>query len=219
MTPVKSNSVFLTVLTKISCTSGIKNFSCQYLKNSFTWLQLQLRGYEKWLWNITFFESAKDTIYRRFSLRSLTSCGQKFSIFAFIVRLFAQHGSTLRVIINFCAYTFLVCNFISTFLGEKIIPSEKYIMEEVPKNEYSLQMNLRIRNIERKDIGGYTCTSSNALGKAEGTVRLQGKFKNSKHYCLVCFYSSETSWKFCFYNWRIMFPTSNMSTDSSNLRI
>lgn len=51
-------------------------------------------------------------------------------------------------------------------------------MEEVPKNEYSLQMNLRIRNIERKDIGGYTCTSSNALGKAEGTVRLQGKFKN-----------------------------------------
>lgn len=66
-------------------------------------------------------------------------------------------------------------------------------MEEVPKNEYSLQMNLRIRNIERKDIGGYTCTSSNALGKAEGTVRLQGKFKNSKHYCLVCFYKSHKS--------------------------
>ncbi|KAF7270182.1 hypothetical protein GWI33_016797 [Rhynchophorus ferrugineus] len=57
--------------------------------------------------------------------------------------------------------------------GEKIIPNEKYVMEEIPKNEYSLQMNLRIRNIERKDIGGYICTSSNALGKAEGTVRLQ----------------------------------------------
>lgn len=116
MTPVKSNSVFLTVLTKISCTSGIKNFCCQYLKNSFTWLQLQLRGYEKWLWNITFFESAKDTIYRRFSLRSLTSCGQKFSIFAFIVRLFAQHGLTLqRVIISFYVKfcIFIICNFIS----------------------------------------------------------------------------------------------------------
>lgn len=48
-------------------------------------------------------------------------------------------------------------------------------MEELQKNEYSLQMNLRIRNIERRDIGGYICTSSNALGKAEGTVRLQGK--------------------------------------------
>lgn len=51
-------------------------------------------------------------------------------------------------------------------------------MEEIPKNEYSLQMNLRIRNIEKRDIGGYICTSSNALGKAEGTVRLQGRAKN-----------------------------------------
>ncbi|XP_066158689.1 lachesin-like [Euwallacea fornicatus] len=57
--------------------------------------------------------------------------------------------------------------------GEKIIPSDKYIMEEIPRNEYSLQMNLRIRNIDKRDIGGYICTSSNALGKAEGTVRLQ----------------------------------------------
>ncbi|XP_050313799.1 lachesin-like [Anthonomus grandis grandis] len=57
--------------------------------------------------------------------------------------------------------------------GEKIISSDKYIMEEIVKNEYSLQMNLRIKNIDRRDIGGYICTSSNALGKAEGTVRLQ----------------------------------------------
>ncbi|CAG9759272.1 unnamed protein product [Ceutorhynchus assimilis] len=57
--------------------------------------------------------------------------------------------------------------------GEKIISNDKYVMEEIQKNEYSLQMNLRIRNIERRDIGGYICTSSNALGKAEGTVRLQ----------------------------------------------
>ncbi|XP_060537057.1 lachesin-like [Cylas formicarius] len=57
--------------------------------------------------------------------------------------------------------------------GEKIIPSEKHEMEEKIVNEYSLEMNLKIRNIERKDIGGYICTSSNALGKAEGTVRLQ----------------------------------------------
>jgi hypothetical protein len=35
-------------------------------------------------------------------------------------------------------------------------------------------MNLTIRNLEKRDFGGYTCSSSNALGKAEGTVRLQG---------------------------------------------
>lgn len=35
-------------------------------------------------------------------------------------------------------------------------------------------MNLTIRNLDKKDFGGYVCTSSNALGKAEGVVRLQG---------------------------------------------
>lgn len=61
------------------------------------------------------------------------------------------------------------------FIGEKLIPSDKYIMEESVINEYSLQMNLTILNLDKRDFGGYTCTSVNALGKAEGVVRLQGK--------------------------------------------
>ncbi|CAH1153414.1 unnamed protein product [Phaedon cochleariae] len=56
--------------------------------------------------------------------------------------------------------------------GEKLIPSDKYIMEESINNEYSLQMNLTILNLDKTDFGGYICTSSNALGKAEGVVRL-----------------------------------------------
>lgn len=60
--------------------------------------------------------------------------------------------------------------------GEKLIPSEKYAMEEVALNEYSLLMNLTIRSLEKRDFGGYICKSSNALGKAEGTVRLRGEF-------------------------------------------
>lgn len=48
-------------------------------------------------------------------------------------------------------------------------------MEESVINEYSLQMNLTILNLDKRDFGGYTCTSVNALGKAEGVVRLQGK--------------------------------------------
>lgn len=47
-------------------------------------------------------------------------------------------------------------------------------MEEVVLNDYSLVMNLTIRSLEKKDFGGYICKSSNALGKAEGTVRLRG---------------------------------------------
>lgn len=59
-------------------------------------------------------------------------------------------------------------------LGEKLIPSDKYAMEEITLNDYSFLMNLTIKNLEKKDFGGYVCTSSNALGKAEGVVRLQG---------------------------------------------
>lgn len=51
-------------------------------------------------------------------------------------------------------------------------------MEESSINEYSLQMNLTILDLEKTDFGGYICTSSNALGKAEGVVRLQGKICN-----------------------------------------
>lgn len=60
-------------------------------------------------------------------------------------------------------------------IGEKLIPSEKYSMEEVPLSDYSLLMNLTIRSLEKRDFGGYICKSSNALGKAEGTVRLRGE--------------------------------------------
>ncbi|KAK9889040.1 hypothetical protein WA026_004321 [Henosepilachna vigintioctopunctata] len=57
--------------------------------------------------------------------------------------------------------------------GEKLLPNDKYQMEETQLNEYSLLMNLTIRVLEKRDFGGYICTSSNALGKADGVVRLQ----------------------------------------------
>lgn len=55
------------------------------------------------------------------------------------------------------------------------MPSDKYTIEETMLNEYSLFMNLTIRSLEKRDFGGYICSSSNAFGKAEGVVRLQGK--------------------------------------------
>lgn len=48
-------------------------------------------------------------------------------------------------------------------------------MDEILLNDYSLLMNLTIRSLEKRDFGGYICKSSNALGKAEGTVRLRGE--------------------------------------------
>ena len=52
-------------------------------------------------------------------------------------------------------------------------------MKEQALNVYSWVMNLTVHNLEKKDFHGYICFSENALGKAEGVVRLQG-ILNSK---------------------------------------
>jgi len=60
------------------------------------------------------------------------------------------------------------------YLGEKLLPSDKYVMTEYQLNEYSWQMNLTVNSLEKRDFGGYVCSSVNALGKYDGVVRLQG---------------------------------------------
>ena len=62
------------------------------------------------------------------------------------------------------------------FPVEKLMESAKYEISEVPINEYSWHMNLKILNVQKHDFGSYVCASVNALGKVEGDVRLQGKF-------------------------------------------
>lgn len=63
-------------------------------------------------------------------------------------------------------------------------------MSEYALNEYSWQMNLTVNSLEKKDFGEYVCSSVNALGKADGIVRLQGKyrFKNSNDVFLHLLY-------------------------------
>lgn len=63
-------------------------------------------------------------------------------------------------------------------------------MSEYALNEYSWQMNLTVNSLEKKDFGEYVCSSVNALGKADGIVRLQGKyrFKNSNDQYCKCFF-------------------------------
>ncbi|XP_065340926.1 lachesin-like [Cloeon dipterum] len=58
--------------------------------------------------------------------------------------------------------------------GEKLVENaNKYIITENSINSYSLMMNLTIRSLEKRDFGGYLCSSSNALGRVEAGVRLQ----------------------------------------------
>lgn len=42
-------------------------------------------------------------------------------------------------------------------------------------NDYTRKIELTITNLKREDYGSYTCAAENALGKAEGGIRLQGK--------------------------------------------
>lgn len=59
--------------------------------------------------------------------------------------------------------------------------STKYEISEVPINEYSWHMNLKILNVQKHDFGSYVCASVNALGKVEGDIRLQGKLVYYTH--------------------------------------
>lgn len=52
--------------------------------------------------------------------------------------------------------------------------SLKHSMDEILTSDYGVTMNLTIRSIEKRDLGGYQCSALNALGTANGVVRLQG---------------------------------------------
>lgn len=82
------------------------------------------------------------------------------------------------------------------FPGEKLMESAKYEISEVPINEYSWHMNLKILNVQKHDFGSYVCSSVNALGKVDGDVRLQGKLVYYTHP-----QDSIIATPFCFRTW------------------
>ncbi|XP_057323145.1 lachesin-like isoform X2 [Microplitis mediator] len=56
--------------------------------------------------------------------------------------------------------------------GEMIITNHKYTMSEERMSDYSVQMRLIIRNLQKSDLGGYKCISKNSIGEAESNIRL-----------------------------------------------
>jgi len=72
--------------------------------------------------------------------------------------------------------------FLSIFLLENIlrliraIRRPKYNVRE-ERTGYTVLMWLLIKKFTEKDVGSYKCVSTNSLGKADGTLRLYGKFE------------------------------------------
>ncbi|XP_026467569.1 lachesin-like [Ctenocephalides felis] len=57
--------------------------------------------------------------------------------------------------------------------GDKILPSSKHMVQETRTGDYMSVLTLTVRELRAQDFGGYICASVNALGKAEGGIRLQ----------------------------------------------
>lgn len=65
------------------------------------------------------------------------------------------------------------------------------------RSGYKVLMSLLIKGFSEQDVGSYKCVSTNSLGKADGTLRLYGKFpdpveevytiyNSNKYFLLVC---------------------------------
>lgn len=67
-------------------------------------------------------------------------------------------------------------------IGMKLLSDEKHDLTEIPLNDYAYQLNLTIRRLNRNDFGSYSCSAENLLGKAEGTIRLQGNLFTLDYY-------------------------------------
>lgn len=55
------------------------------------------------------------------------------------------------------------------------MPNQKIHIIEHTINEFTTEMDLIIKNVEKRDYGEYVCVSENTIGRAEGKIRLSGK--------------------------------------------
>ncbi|VEN59595.1 unnamed protein product [Callosobruchus maculatus] len=64
--------------------------------------------------------------------------------------------------------------------GAVLLASKKH-GTEFAENGYRTHMRLTVRRLAETDFGNYRCVAKNALGEAEGSIRLYGKkrFRNN----------------------------------------
>jgi len=53
--------------------------------------------------------------------------------------------------------------------------NDKYDISETLTSHYRVALTMKILNFSESDVGAYTCTASNVMGRANGTIRLYGK--------------------------------------------
>lgn len=73
-------------------------------------------------------------------------------------------------------FTFIISTLIASIslTNFQILPSSKHMVQETRTGDYMSVLTLTVRELRAQDFGGYICASVNALGKAEGGIRLQG---------------------------------------------
>lgn len=62
------------------------------------------------------------------------------------------------------------------------------MVQETRTGDYMSVLTLTVRELRGQDFGGYICASVNALGKAEGGIRLQGGLSCHHIFIILCMY-------------------------------
>ena len=66
-----------------------------------------------------------------------------------------------------------------SLLGEYLMPSDKYRMEEIDVNTYTTRLRLHLRLSSMLDEGAYKCAAKNSIGDSEGSVQVYGDYFHS----------------------------------------
>lgn len=59
--------------------------------------------------------------------------------------------------------------------------SKNYVMGWERISQYEIRMTLVIKDFGKNDLGTYMCVAANTVGRADGTIRLYGKFNPNSY--------------------------------------
>ena len=61
------------------------------------------------------------------------------------------------------------------YVGEMIVSSSKYNVQEYTKSSYETKMTMTVKKFEKDDVGSYRCIAKNSLGEVDSSIRLYGE--------------------------------------------
>ncbi len=69
----------------------------------------------------------------------------------------------------------IIIHLIFPHLGEMIVSSSKYLVQEHSKSLYETKMSVTVKKFEKEDVGSYRCIAKNSLGEVDSSIRLYGE--------------------------------------------